>query len=719
MDLLFQTVRPTLLFPVALLTALLVFFFSYWRALRSPASVHESILRGREGTGSLPPSPPLSFAGKCFPMERSDVLPVLLVTALYAFTAFFRLGSFTDPQSFQSFSGTGDTVEASFSQPVVIGRLMYYTGLGTGDYNVEVSPDGQRWSTLWTREDESGNTICYWADAEGYDPSYAMPQHYADLFKWLEIQPENPVEVRYLRITSKTAKDPFELGELALYDADGVQVVPDDPGTAAALFDESDTVPDRPDWTNSTYFDEIYHARTAYEHIRDVYPYEISHPPLGKLILGIGIRLFGMVPFGWRFMGTLFGVISLPLLYVFLKNLFGRTAAAVCGTTLFAFDFMHLTQTRIATIDTYAVFFILAMYYFLYRYLVLPAGTPFRKGAPWLFLSGLFWGIGAASKWTVIYGGLGLAALYFIGLYQKLRDWPRDKDGARTALGPWLAATLAFSVLCFVVMPACIYTLSYWPYAAAAGDGSLSNTIAEMWRNQQYMLSYHEGVHDSHPYSSRWFQWVTDARPILYYLDSTSVPGSKSAFAAFSDPVVCWGGLLALLSCAAQAFRRPRSKFLFFLLSAGAMAAALVEVDQIFDPALEPAVLARNGALLVLGLGLYLALGLFLSRTVPRADGRALFLLVGYLSQFGPWLLIGRTTFEYHYFPSILFLCIALAYVCDQLLEMGLPWMRRGVCAMTAGAVVLYAAFYPVLIGLMVPRWYTTWSLQWFPSWPF
>lgn len=93
------------------------------------------------------------------------------------------------------------------------------------------------------------------------------------------------------------------------------------------------------------------------EHIRDITPYEISHPPLGKLIIGLGIRMFGMTPFGWRFMGTLFGVGMLPLLYLFLKNLFGKTFVAACGTILFAADFMHLTQTRIATIDTYAVFF--------------------------------------------------------------------------------------------------------------------------------------------------------------------------------------------------------------------------------------------------------------------------------------------------------------------------------------------------------------------------
>ncbi len=314
------------------------------------------------------------------------------------------------------------------------------------------------------------------------------------------------------------------------------------------------TVPAKSTWYNSTYFDEIYHARTAQEHIQGVYPYEVTHPPLGKLILGIGIRLFGMTPFGWRFMGTLFGVGMLPILYVFLKNLFGKTPTAACGTILFAVDFMHLTQTRIATIDTYGVFFILCMYFFLYRYLTLPAGTSFRQGALPLFLSGLMWGLGAASKWTVIYAAVGLAVLYFMGFYQKLRDWPEEQRGERAV---WCVKTLAFSVLCFVVIPLCIYCAAYLPYAMAKGDTSLKGLLSTVWNNQKYMLHYHEGVNQSHPYSSRWYQWIVDGRPILYYMDNT-VPGFTTRFAAFCQPRASAGRVWAhVILCAVTGLPPP------------------------------------------------------------------------------------------------------------------------------------------------------------------
>jgi len=131
------------------------------------------------------------------------------------------------------------------------------------------------------------------------------------------------------------------------------------------------------------------------EHLNGIYPYEITHPPLGKIIIGIGISLFGMTPFGWRFSGTFFGVLMLPVIYVFAKKLFGGKAVPTACMLLVATDFMHFVQTRIATIDTYAVFFILLMYLFMYMYL---------EGGKWrdLALSGIFFGLGAASKWTCL-----------------------------------------------------------------------------------------------------------------------------------------------------------------------------------------------------------------------------------------------------------------------------------------------------------------------------
>ena len=638
------------LFPIATLLALFAFFYWYWGTQRAPLA-KRLITPPEEAPRE---QPRFTFAGRCHPLVRRDAIPILLITAVYAVTAFAHLGSLRAPQSAWDF-GSGESATFSLPEAVQVSQLWYYPNLGTGKYQVEISEDGVTWLTLWSRTetDDAGSeeTVYYWADSTGYGESFAMTQNYNQLFKWNEIVFENPQYIRYLRITGQANKGLLELGEVALFDMAGNRV--EVPGSVSPLFDEQDVVPDRPTYYDEAYFDEIYHPRTAWEHIRGIEPYEISHPPLGKLIMGIGIRLFGMTPFGWRFMGTLFGVGMLPLLYVFLKNLFGRTSIATCGTILLAADFMHLTQTRLATIDTYAFFFILLMYWFMYRYLTLPSGTPFRKCALPLFLSGLFWGIGAASKWTVIYGCTGLVVLYFIGLYQKVRDWPAEQPGRVK----WVFQILGFSVLVFALIPAAIYTLSYLPYAMAEGDTSLTGLISAMWENQKYMLSYHSGVTDSHPYSSRWYQWLFDIRPILYYMDN-DVAGYTTRFAAFVNPVVCWGGLLAVASCAVQAVR--------------------------------------------------------------RRCARALFIFIGYLAQLVPWFFIGRITFAYHYFPSVLFLVLALCYVFHTLAEREemVNW-KPAMFAVTGGAVGLYALFYPVLVGIQIPTWYSNNVLGWFPSWPF
>ena len=48
--------------------------------------------------------------------------------------------------------------------------------------------------------------------------------------------------------------------------------------------------------------------------------------------------------------------------------------------------------------------------------------------------------------------------------------------------------------------------------------------------NQQFMFNYHSGLVAEHPYASKWYQWILDIRPILYYLDYYD-DGTRSSFA--------------------------------------------------------------------------------------------------------------------------------------------------------------------------------------------
>ena len=541
--------------------------------------------------------------------DRRDALPVTLLTLIYAAVAFGNLGDTQAPQTVRSLDGESAVIDLGGEESV--SRVQFYTGIGQGSYTFAFSPDGETWL-----------------------PAASFEQGHAALLKWQELDlssaPQTPV--RYLRISGY---GPAELGEVAVYGEDGrmLPILSDCP----ELCDEQALVPAEGTYLNSSYFDEIYHARTAWEHLRNIYPYEVSHPPLGKLILSVGIALFGMTPFGWRFMGTLFGVLMLPLMYAFAKKLYGGRLIPGCCAVIFAADFMHFTQTRIATIDTYAVFFILLMYLFMWLFVSTDRWQ-------YLALSGLFFALGAASKWTCLYAGAGLGLIWLIYWIRKCRSG----DGGA------FFKNILFCLLFFVLIPGIIYYLSYYPYALAEGitspfDRGYAQIVLE---NQKFMFTYHSGVTAEHPYSSRWYQWILDIRPILYYLKYYP-DGTRSSFGAWVNPVLCWAGLLAL-----------------FVL-------------------------------------VYMALA--------RRDKKAGFLLIGYLAQLLPWVFITRITFEYHYFPSSVFLILALGYV-FSLMGRRERWRILGLTGLCAA---LFLLFYPALSGLRVDNSTASALLQWLPTWPF
>ena len=617
----------TIIFPVAGVLIVLLFFSGYFPLLRHGGP------HPRLGGLELMPE-------HIHRTQRSDVLPILLITAAYAAVAFLGLGDKVAPQSFCHFQERGNYVLIELKEETEISSLMYYTGLKSGSYRLQFSTDGEAFV------DQTG-----------------MPQEHGDLFKWQYAELlEQPQTVKYIRIIADTE---LYLGEVALYDGDGNLIPAEaliyDAG-AAPLFDEQELVPEAPSYLNSAYFDEIYHARTAYENVEGIYPYEVSHPPLGKLIISIGIHLFGMTPFGWRFMGTLFGVAMLPILYIFLKRLFGTRVVASCGTLLFAFDFMHYVQTRIATIDTYGVFFILLMYYFMYLAVTADRDDPLlprrKYRVPWA-LCGICFGIGAACKWTVLYGGAGLL-LIWLG-YWVYRGHKLIRAGQARRFWKQFFGNCAWCIVFFILIPCAIYYASYYPYGAAKGMSGVGMYFRREYLdlvldNQDFMFTYHAGVDATHPYSSRWYQWIVDGRPILYYLQSFD-DGTKSAFGCFMNPLLCWGGLLAIFS-------------MFYL-------------------------------------------------AVFRRDRRAAFISVGYLAQLVPWMFISRITFEYHYFPSSVFLVLAVCHVFDTIRSCRINW-RTYLYGATCLCLLLFVAFYPVLSGIAVPRWYTTNFLRWIPSaWPF
>lgn len=411
---------------------------------------------------------------------------------------------------------------------------------------------------------------------------------------------------------------------------------------------------------NGMYFDEIYFVRTAVEHIESIKPFELTHPPLGKEIIAASILTFGMSPFGWRLIGAVCGVLMLVIMYIFVKNMFGKTIVAACATLLFGFDFMRYVQTRIGTIDTFVVFFILLSFFFMYRYITTDRDAGFREGLAPLALSGIFFGLAFSVKWTGFYAGAGLLIIYVIRLVQ-LGLYYRATE--KTGFSGYLSKTLLYSVIFFVIVPAGIYYLAYIPYGIAAGMAIRSGMLLDaqflqiVLDNQSYMFDYHSRLVLSaeHPFSSVWWQWLFNIRPILYV--NTVAGDVRATFGAYGNPVVWWGGLVAMAVMAVRVF--------------------------------------------------------------SHRDAKALFILIGYLMQLLPWLAVSRILFVYHYFPSTLFLILALAHIFDTMIMRKKSGRMFYVYGFTALAGIIFVIFFPSLSGMFMTNWYYDNYIKWFATWPF
>ncbi len=561
--------------------------------------------------------------------DKWDWLIILVMTVIVIVVSFVNLGDTKAASDYWRAQKDGDYVIVEFEEETRVNRYSYSTNIPS-----------------------SGSYTVYYENSEGVFVEIATITQ-GTFFEWSCT--DTDFTTKKVKVEAKNAG--LAINEVAFFnqDAEGnwqlipVEVVEEvgeergSNGTPACLFNEQDAAASVRTYMNGTYFDEIYHARTGYEHVNGLSVYETTHPPLGKLLIGLGIKIFGMNPFGWRFMGTLLGTLFVPLMYLFALKIFKKRLYAFSAAFLMMFDFMRFTQTRIATIDTYSVLFVLLMYYYMYDYFTTKTyDLKFVQSLKPLALSGLFFGIGVASKWTSMYAGAGLAFLFFLAKYLEYQDiqkrrysWPKEKKS-------WLTSdflvTCAFCVIVFVVIPAIIYTLCYIPYKPGEPDKDL---ITIMLDNQVNMFNYHSNLNATHSFSSTWWQWPILYRPIWYYLAPETGEGLRSTISSFGNPAIWWTGIGALVMSVIVAWK--------------------------------------------------------------KRDKKMVVVFVAVAMQFCPWMLVTRCTFIYHFFTSVPFVILMIIYCAKYIIESKkiTPYNGAAIAAFISGPVMLLSfAFFPTFVPM-------------------
>lgn len=437
------------------------------------------------------------------------------ITLLYSFIALFALGSSKAPQSF--FTATADDYmfTVNFEQPVNLGSIYTYSGLG----NQFSQPQGQKLlGEFEISVSENGNdfyTVCDIKDLSVYT--------------WNETVLNSETSTKKISCVRVRAKYVSNvLYEIAFFDTDGqlLQGKVNGSPNAISAFDEQNTVPNDTSYYNSMYFDEIYHARTAFEQLKGYDIYETTHPPLGKILISLGIAVFGMTPFGWRIVGVLCGIIMIPIMYMLVNAVCKKQWIGCLAAALLALDFMHLTQTRIATVDTYVVLFVMLTFMFMAFWH--NSCWKSKKGWVYLALSGISMGCAVSSKWNGAYPMVGLAIVFFVSLalkFQKSKKEHSDKA--------FVVKTLLLCCIFFVAVPVLIYTATFT--AVIDADGA-SDFLRQFVGYQKHMFNYHSTLVAEHFFASKWYTWPFSLKPMWY---SIAEKGAlASSISAFGNPAI-------------------------------------------------------------------------------------------------------------------------------------------------------------------------------------
>lgn len=450
-------------------------------------------------------------------LSKIDYIIIGIIILLYSILSFINLGSFNNPQTFYKLNDNQEVVFEFANETDVI-RIKTFCG-----------------------EQRSENYLYYSYDNKEYNfLGIITPK---GEFAWNDDR--YPTKAKYIKLV---AKNKSSIGEISFYDNYKKQIkiksVSTNNKNIKELTDEQNLIPEQISYLNSSYFDEIYFARTAYNYLNNEETYEWTHPPLGKMIQAIPVILFNkMAPFYYRLMGNIAGIIMIFIMYLLGIELFKKRKWAIVSSLLMFFETSHFVQTRMGTVDSFLILFIMLAIYFMIRHIT-------KKETKYnLFLSGLFFGLSMCVKWTGALGGLALAIIYFYDFIKNKRN---------------IKKTLSYGTIYFVIIPLIIYTSIYFIYPK--NRVAYTDSYKAIIDQTEMMYNYHSKLTDDHFFSSDWYTWPISYKPVWYYEQEYSYV-TKGTITAIGNIAIWWLGIIAVLYLPYRIIKKKELESIILLIT--------------------------------------------------------------------------------------------------------------------------------------------------------
>ena len=278
-------------------------------------------------------------------------------------------------------------------------------------------------------------------------------------------------------------------------------------------------------------FDEVYYvdgARDYLAHGVEVTgdaPEFVVHPPVGKWLIAIGIKVFGDSEFGWRISGAIFGTAMIILIALIAQRLFRNTFLTIAASFLLAIDGLALVHSRTALLDIFLSFFVLlATYLFLMR---------------WHWLASIALGLAISTKWSALYF---LALFAIVALYRTFTH-----NTGKDLIRPTIKTAVQYALV-----PFSIYLTSWtgWFASSRGWARDYSENIATSFINyHSQMLGFHTGLVEKHAYQANPWSWLIMGRPTSFFYETPNdcgAPNCSQEVLALGTPFLWWMGTVAI-----------------------------------------------------------------------------------------------------------------------------------------------------------------------------
>ncbi|GAA4699295.1 dolichyl-phosphate-mannose--protein mannosyltransferase [Nocardioides conyzicola] len=436
------------------------------------------------------------------------------------------------------------------------------------------------------------------------------------------------------------------------------------------------------------------------------------HPDVGKWLIALGEKAFGMDPFGWRVSAAVVGALMVLVMCRLARRLTGSTLLGCIAGLLLCFDGLHFVLSRLALLDIFVAFFILCgvhcivadrdwhrarMARLVPEQLDGRAWGPVRGllFRPWLVAAGVAWGLACGTKWEAVYPMAAFGLLAWV--------W---SAGARRSFGVrWSVpkSVLADGIPAFVqivLVGLVVYVASWtgWLVNAHQYEENLSST--------QYTRFVAEGKTCDDPAKLNDDRWPTAGEPDAHGLGEVT-QSLRSLWYYHHD---VYEFHTHFLNCSSHTYASKPSGWL--LLNRPVGVAADTDIQPGTQGCDAPAGSTCLRQVLLLGSPTIwwagcLALLLALVTWIGARDWRYGVVVVGAASTWLPWLQYDdRPIFSFYAVITLPFMVLAITMAIGRILGRSTaPSPRR-----TAGVVVVGA--YLVLVLLNFAWFWPIWTNQ-------